>query len=94
MIKLMWHGYKKGVVQVDDESVHVPRQPMEILFFLMVHRGNFCPVEDLISAIWPDPDQEPDYAHDMVKVYICRLRKILGRDAIETHYGRGYMMIK
>lgn len=94
MIKLTWHGYKRGVVQIDGESIHVPRQPMEVLFFLMVRRGDFCTMDGLISFVWPDADKEPDYALSIVRIYIGTLRKIFGEGVIRTHYERGYIMVR
>lgn len=39
---------------------------------------------DLISALWPDPDDEPDNAEGSLRVYFTQLRSLLA--AIGVHH--------
>lgn len=42
-------------------------------------------IDELIEAMWPDPDYEPEWANNSVKVYVSRLRaKGIG---LATQYG-------
>ncbi len=53
-----------------------------VLAVLLLHANEVVPVSRLIDEVWPD--EPPDTAANVVQGYVSRLRKELGRGAIET----------
>jgi DNA-binding SARP family transcriptional activator len=53
-----------------------------VLAVLLLHSGQVVPTTRLIDALWGD--QPPDSAANILQGYISSLRKVLGRDALET----------
>lgn len=52
--------------------------------------------EALISQAWPNPDEEPEYSKNTIKVQMFRLRKLLETRGLTIHivWGKGYFMTK
>lgn len=61
-----------------------------VLVVLLMNRGRFLTVDDLIPCVWPDPDQEPDFAADLVRKAICYMRDIHIRVLVVK--GHGYQI--
>jgi DNA-binding response OmpR family regulator len=61
----------------------------ELLLHLMRRAGHACSREQLLAEIW---DTEFDPGTNVVDVYIRRLRRKLGGDAIETRRKVGYVL--
>jgi two-component system OmpR family response regulator len=60
-----------------------------VLAYLMHHRGRVIPQTELIEHIYA---QSFDRDSNTVEVFIARLRRKLGSEAIETVRGMGYRM--
>jgi hypothetical protein len=59
------------------ERLMVPRPASHVstLLILLMRRGHPVPISDIISFLWNDPDQEPEYADDQVRKDIVKLRR-------------------
>ena len=90
MIAMTWPQYERGEVAIDGRPVKLSPRETVIVALLLMRRGCFVAVNDLIEMIWPNPDLEPENAAQGLTVYVCRLRKKLGADAIENLWGRGF----
>jgi DNA-binding SARP family transcriptional activator len=67
---------------VDGEPVALPGgKPRALLACLLLDPGRVIPVDSLADALWSTP---PASALKIVQVYVSQLRKLLGKDAIET----------
>ncbi|MGZ4380660.1 MAG: BTAD domain-containing putative transcriptional regulator [Gaiellaceae bacterium] len=67
---------------VDGEPVALPGgKPRALLACLLLDPGRVVSVDTLAEALWSTP---PASAHKVVQVYVSQLRKLLGKDAIET----------
>jgi WD40 repeat protein/DNA-binding SARP family transcriptional activator len=64
-------------------------QERALLALLVLRGGKAVPIDRLIDDLWGD--RAPATAAKAVQVYVSRLRKALGADAIVTH-GRGYRL--
>jgi YVTN family beta-propeller protein len=60
-----------------------------VLAVLLLHRGEVVPVDRLVDELWGE--RPPDTATKTVQVYVSRLRKGLGQDALVTRSG-GYVL--
>ena len=58
-----------------------------LLALLLLHANEAVPRDRLIDGLWGD--RPPDTAANALQVAIHGLRKVLGRDRVETH-GTGY----
>lgn len=74
---------------------HVYRmRPLEsrIVATLLMRRGSFVSYEDLISACWPNPDDEPEIDPlNTIQATVCRLEPVI-REAITTRWGQGFII--
>ena len=67
---------------VDGEPAPLPGgKPRALLACLLLDPGRVVSVDALAEALWTTP---PASAHKVVQVYVSQLRKLLGKDAIET----------
>lgn len=88
MISMTWPQYQRGECSV---SARLSPQEAEILMVLLVRHPQAVGTADLIEALWPDADIEPDYADSIVRRAIGRLRGKLGTDRIVSDW-RGYSL--
>lgn len=88
---MTWPQYRRGVCFYYGSRVRLSNNEAELLSTLLLRRDRFVSVNDLIEALYLDPDHEPDYARDCVAHALCRLREKLP-GLIETHHRRGYLI--
>jgi DNA-binding SARP family transcriptional activator len=70
----------------DGEPVAVgPPRQRELLGFLLVRRGGAAATEELLDALWGDP--QPPAAKAALHNAVSSLRRILGADAVRTERG-------
>jgi two-component system OmpR family response regulator len=89
---------RSGELRLDPRSSRVTRDGVpvkltsheyRVLAYLMHHRGRVIPQTELIEHIYA---QNFDRDSNTVEVFIARLRRKLGSEAIETVRGMGYRM--
>lgn len=75
--------------QADSGSgpVRLTRRECQLLWELMRQPGIVLSREELLARVW---GSDPDYAQNVLDVYVRRLRQRLGRDAVMTVRGEGY----
>ena len=56
--------------------------PRAVLAVLLLHPGQVVPASKLIDEVWSE--DPPETAQNVLQGYVSQLRKVLGRDAIET----------
>jgi DNA-binding SARP family transcriptional activator len=61
-----------------------------VLAYLLINRGETVSVDRIADALWGE--SPPATANKTVQVYVSRLRKILGADALATR-GHGYALV-
>lgn len=65
--------YLRGEVEVGGLIVYLSRQQVEVLSTIMMRP--LTSKAQIIEAVWPDPDLEPDSADNMVSGIISKLRR-------------------
>ena len=78
-----------GRVSVDNLDVELTAQEQKLLFHLMSRPGRIVSQADLAEHLYAMDDVRDS---NTIEVFIGRLRKKLGRDAIRTVRGLGYRM--
>jgi YVTN family beta-propeller protein len=81
-----------GPLEVQDEGRLVPlggTKQRAVLAILLLNRGEVVSVDRLADELWGE--EPPDTATKTVQVYVSRLRKELGQDAVLTR-GGGYVL--
>src|SRR6476469_3739141 len=53
-----------------------------LLAALLVAANRAVPSDDLVRALWDD--EPPETAHKALQIHVSNLRKLLGRDRVET----------
>jgi two-component system OmpR family response regulator len=76
-------------VTVEGVPVRLTSHEFRVLSYLMHHRGRVVSQTELIDHIYA---RDADRDSNTVEVFIARLRKKVGADAIETVRGLGYRM--
>jgi len=76
-------------VTVEGRPVRLTSHEFRVLSYLMHHRGRVVPQAELTEHIYA---ADSDRDSNTVEVFIARLRRKLGPDAIETLRGLGYRM--
>ena len=78
-------------LKVDDEAVVMTRKEIELLCYLLTHRGQILSREHLLKNVW---DSNGFVLERTVDVHITHLRKKLGQygKRIVTKSGYGYMV--
>ncbi len=76
-------------VSVDGAPVQVTAHEFKLLSYLMHHQGKVVSRTELIEHIY---GQDFDRDSNTIEVFVGRLRKKLGADAIKTMRGHGYVV--
>jgi two-component system OmpR family response regulator len=78
-----------GRVTVNGSAVRLTSHEFRVLSYLMHHRGRLVSQSELAEHIYA---RDEDRDSNTVEVFIARLRRKVGADAIETVRGLGYRM--
>jgi len=80
---------RAGRVTVKGAAVRLTSHEFRVLSYLMHHRGRLVSQSELAEHIYA---RDEDRDSNTVEVFIARLRRKVGADAIETVRGLGYRM--
>jgi two-component system OmpR family response regulator len=80
---------RAGRVTVGGAPVRLTSHEFRVLSYLMHHRGRLVPQSELAEHIYA---RDEDRDSNTVEVFIARLRRKIGADAIATVRGLGYRM--
>ncbi|MFN4177997.1 response regulator transcription factor [Phenylobacterium sp.] len=78
-----------GIVEVEGRSVDLTAREIRILSYLMHRSGRIVSQNELMDHVYAMDDMRES---NTIEVYVARLRKKLGREAIRTIRGLGYRM--
>lgn len=90
MTAFTWHNYATRKWR----NKRLSPRLAEILLLLHLRIGHVLSITDIIVFIWPNADEEPDYAPDIVRRYIGLIRLLYGSNTITTVHTRGYVIEK
>ncbi len=77
----------KNRLYVGDKIFQLSKKESEIILYLNLHRGRVISSEELIQNLWEYESMPSDAT---IRVYIKKIRNILGKDRIQTIRGSGY----
>jgi len=80
---------KGGRVAVDGNPIKLTSHEFRLLSYLMHHTGRVVSRTEIVEHIY---DQDFDRDSNTIEVFVGRLRKKLGVDAIQTVRGLGYII--
>jgi len=82
----------RRVLVIGDATVRVSKSAARILESIARGRGDFGA---LTHALWPNPDLEPEWGENVIRVLIARVRHACRRAGvtapIAAQYGAGYV---
>lgn len=81
-------------VTVDDKLKHLSPKNFDVLRSLMSHAGNLVKREQLVLEVWGEGYYEMPGCNNTVNTNIKTLRKIVGKDRIQTIQSIGYRLVK
>ncbi|WP_035588880.1 response regulator transcription factor [Hippea jasoniae] len=80
---------KTKILKKEGKPVYLTKKEWELLEFFINHSGKVVDSETILVNVWPDSD----ISSDSIRVYVKKLRDILGKDVIKTLKGRGYLFL-
>ncbi len=90
--RLQVHGLaldeEHQAVRRGDEEIPLTATEFRMLRYLMLHPGKIVSKTELMEHVY---DYDSDKDSNVIEVYVRRLREKLGRDAIHTRRGQGYV---
>lgn len=78
-----------GTVLVGDRAIEITARELSILSYLLHRQGQIVSQTQLAEHVYSSDESRDS---NTIEVYIARLRKKLGREAIQTVRGLGYRM--
>lgn len=92
MISMTWPQFERRECEVDGRCVRLTKGEIRFLLPLLMNRRMWTR-DDLMEAVYPIEEYDDRQPYDkIIDVYICKLRKKLGRQHIEVIWGRGYRL--
>jgi hypothetical protein len=87
-VSMTWPEYQRGQCTIDGMRCKVGPAIAELLALLLISDpATFVGMDDILDALWPNPDRQPDTWRNVVSVYMAKLSG-LGVQ-IERRVGRG-----
>jgi two-component system OmpR family response regulator len=80
---------RTGRVTVNGAQIKFTSHEYRLLAYLMHHAGRIVPRSEIVEHLY---DQDFDRDSNTIEVFVGRLRKKLGVDAIQTVRGLGYLV--
>ena len=90
-IRMTWQMYLVGICSYRGRLVQLTRMEAEIVATLLIRRGRRMTIPEIIEAVYPDPDREPDTAYNCVAVLLSRVRRKMP-GLVETIGCQGYVI--
>lgn len=85
---MTWPQYLRSECRHNGRVVSLSRYECELVSLLLMRRGHILSHHQLIEALYPNPDREPDYAVNLMhRRHLALKRKLPG--LIEMVHGRG-----
>lgn len=84
------YDIKNNELVVDDKHINLGNKEAKLLKLFMQHIGDIVSHEVIFQHLW-DYDEEP--SDTSLRTYIKNLRKVIGRDCIESVKKQGYKFI-
>ncbi len=80
---------RRSEATINGHRVHIPPGGHRLLKLLLLSNPQrFISPQNLVEAMWPNPETQPLTALCIVRLYVTRLRQLGVR--IDRHYGFGY----
>jgi len=86
--ELLLDEQQQSVTTQQGEIHSLTGTEFRLLRYLLLHRGQILSKSTLTDHIY---NQDSDKDSNVIEAYIKRLRKIIGKDLIETRRGQGYI---
>ena len=90
MLSMTYPQLLRNEVTYCGEALVFPRHQALFLSLLLLRPNEVIPYSDFIEYIWPDPDLEPMYVLNMIRLYKIRILRRLPLLSIHTFIRRGY----
>lgn len=91
-ISMTMPQYRRRECTYRGQTVKLTPTETEIVSTLLVLRGRHVPFNDLIEILWPNPDEEPDYAYNTINKFLTFLRRKLPGAFAKTRWAYGPMI--
>jgi DNA-binding response OmpR family regulator len=91
---MTWPQYRRRECTVCGFLVRLSALEVEALLVLLLRYPCAVSTADLIEAVHPDPDREPELAEDSIFQTIHRLRAKIGGFHIHRRNGFGYELVQ
>ncbi len=87
--KKCYYDFKQRAIFCDKKIVKLPLKVIQLLELFLENRSQIVTKEQIIYKLWSASDE---YSDGSIRVYINKLKKILGKDKIINLKGVGYKL--
>ena len=85
-----YYDSKQRTIFYDDNSIKISIKAILLLELLLENRSKVVTKELIIKKLWSSSDEHSDGS---IRVYVSKLKNIIGKDSIENIKGIGYKLI-
>lgn len=90
-VSMTWTQYRYQVCRVDGKYVELGPVAHELVTrLLLAPPGHYVPSDEIVNWLWPNPDDEPETAYNILRTMCWRLAKQHGI-VIESKYCQRYV---
>lgn len=94
MISMTWPQYLRGECRVSGFTVRLSPQEAELLSEMLVRYPREVKEEELVAALWPDPETEPEWALANLRALVHRVRHKIGGFRIGNRGPKHYAQVQ
>ena len=80
---------KQRAIIRNGEKIILPIKTLKLLELLIKNRGKCTTIDEIINHLW-HPSEEPSIGS--IRIYINRIRKLIGKEKITNIKGEGYIL--
>ena len=73
----------------DGQKIQLPVKTRKLLELLIKNKGRCTTIDEIVNHLW-HPSEEPSIGS--IRIYINRIRKLIGKDKIKNVKGEGYIL--
>ncbi len=84
-----YYDAKRRLLIKNNQKIFLPLKTLKLLELLIKNRGRCTTIEEIVNHLW-HPSEEPSIG--AIRIYINRIRKLIGKESIKNIKGEGYIL--
>lgn len=76
-VSMTWPEYQHNLCWFEGRLIRLQPRCADLLLILLMNRGRTMSKGQLVEGMWPDPDEEPEWAENAINVRFRLLRQLM-----------------